>query len=76
MKAVPGRKTDVKDAEWLADLLHLIWHGLLKARFIPLAPVRELRELTRYRQALLHERHERTQQLNRLHNHLESANLT
>ena len=44
VKAVPGRKTDVKDAEWLADLLA---HGLLTASFIPPAPVRALRELTR-----------------------------
>jgi transposase len=46
LKAVPGRKTDVKDAEWLADLHR---HGLLKASFIPPKPVRALRELTRYR---------------------------
>jgi transposase len=45
IKAVPGRKTDVKDSEWLADLLR---HGLLKASFIPPEPIRELRELTRY----------------------------
>ena len=44
IKAVPGRKTDVKDAEWIADLLQ---HGLLKASFIPSAPQRELRDLTR-----------------------------
>src|SRR5258708_32771729 len=42
MKAVPGRKTDVKDSQWLADLFR---HGLLKARFIPTKPVRELRAL-------------------------------
>jgi transposase len=69
MKAVPGHKTDVKDAEWLADLLR---HGLLRASFIPPAPVRALRELTRYRQTLVHER---TQEVNRLHKLLESANL-
>src|SRR2546426_2224818 len=46
IKAVPGRKTDVKDAEWIADLLQ---HGLLKASFIPSSPQRELRDLTRYR---------------------------
>jgi transposase len=69
MKAVPGHKTDVKDAEWIADLLR---HGLLRASFIPPQPVRELRELTRYRQGLLHER---TQQVNRLHKLLETANL-
>lgn len=44
IKAVPGRKTDVKDAEWIADLLR---HGLLKASFIPAGPQRELRDLTR-----------------------------
>jgi transposase len=50
IKAVPGRKTDVKDSEWLADLLR---HGLLKASFIPPLEIRELRELTRYRQTLI-----------------------
>lgn len=52
VKAVPGRKTDVKDCEWLADLLR---HGLLKASFIPPLEIRELRELTRYRQSLIRE---------------------
>lgn len=60
MKAVPGRKTDVKESEWLADLLR---HGLLKASFIPPKPIRELRELVRSRKALLKER---TQEANRL----------
>src|SRR5258706_9603660 len=46
MKAVPGRKTDIRDSEWLADLLR---HGLLTASFIPPQPVRDLRELTPYR---------------------------
>src|SRR5713226_4953695 len=46
IKQVPGRKTDAKDCEWLADLLR---HGLLKASFVPDRPQRELRELTRYR---------------------------
>jgi transposase len=46
MKQVPGRKTDVRDSEWIADLLR---HGLLKASFVPERPQRELRELTRYR---------------------------
>ena len=46
MRAVPGRKTDVKDAEWIADLLQ---HGLLKASYIPSKDQRELRELVRYR---------------------------
>jgi transposase len=69
MKAVPGRKTDVKDSEWLADLLR---HGLLQARFIPPAPIRELRELTRYRKTLVQER---ASEINRLQKVLESANL-
>ena len=53
MKAVPGRKTDVKDAEWIADLLQ---HGLLKASYIPDKDQRELRELVRYRKSLVGER--------------------
>jgi transposase len=52
-KAVPGRKTDLKDAEWIADLLR---HGLRKARFIPSAPQRELRDVTRSRVRLTEER--------------------
>jgi transposase len=68
-KAVPGRTTDVKDAEWLADLLR---HGLLRASFIPPAPIRELRELTRYRKALVQQR---GAEVNRLHKTLEGANL-
>src|SRR5579871_4398995 len=69
MKAVPGRKTDIKDSEWIADLLR---HGLLKASFIPPAPIRALRDLTRYRKALVHQR---TQEVNRLHKVLEEANI-
>jgi len=69
VKAVPGRKTDVQDSEWLADLLR---HGLLKASFIPPAAIRELRELTRYRKTLVQER---AQEANRLHKVLETANL-
>lgn len=46
MRAVPGRKTDVKDSEWIADLLR---HGLLRGSFVPDRENRELRELTRYR---------------------------
>src|SRR5215471_8705668 len=69
LKIVPGRKTDVKDAEWLADLLR---HGLLKPSFIPPAPVRELRELTRYRKTLVQAR---TDEINRLQKALEGANL-
>jgi transposase len=69
MKAVPGRKTDVKDAEWIADLLR---HGLLRPSFIPSRPERELRELTRYRTALLQER---AAEVNRLQKVLEGANI-
>ena len=69
MKAVPGRKTDVKDAEWIADLLR---HGLLKASFIPDREQRELRELTRYRKSLIEER---SRELNRLQKILEGANI-
>src|SRR5688500_14043608 len=53
IKAVPGRKTDVTDAEWIADLLR---HGLLRASYVPNRPQRELRELTRYRTSLVRER--------------------
>lgn len=69
MKAVPGRKTDVKDSEWLADLLR---HGLLQPSFIPPAPIRALRDLTRYRKTLVQER---AQEANRLQKVLETANL-
>ena len=53
LKLVPGRKRDVKDAEWIADLLR---HGLLQASFVPERPERELRELTCYRTSLVRER--------------------
>ena len=69
LKTVPGRKTDVKDAEWLADLLR---HGLLQASFIPPQPVRDLREVTRYRTTLVQER---AQEVNRVQKVLESANV-
>ena len=69
MKNVPGRKTDVKDAEWIADLLRL---GLLRPSFIPDRPQRELRELTRYRTSLLQER---SAEVNRLQKTLEGANI-
>jgi transposase len=69
LKAVPGRKTDVKDAEWIADLLQ---HGLLRPSFVPPAPQRELRELTRYRTRLVEER---CRIINRLQKTLEDANL-
>jgi len=69
IKTVPGRKTDVKDAEWIANLLQ---HGLLKASFIPSAPQRELRELTRYRVRLTEER---AREVNRIQKTLEDTNL-
>jgi len=69
IKAVPGRKTDVKDSEWIADLLA---HGLLRGGFIPPPPIRELRDLTRYRKSLTEER---IREVNRLHKLLESANI-
>ena len=50
LKAVPGRKTDVRDAEWIAELFR---YGLLRASFIPPRPERELRELVRYRTSLI-----------------------
>jgi len=70
VKAVPGRKTDAKDCEWLADLLH---HGLLRGSFVPDRPQRELRELTRYRTCLVQER---SAEVNRRHETLEGANIT
>ncbi|MGF7036096.1 transposase [Paenibacillus mucilaginosus] len=69
MKAVPGRKTDVKDAEWIADLLR---HGLLKASFIPDRNQREMRELVRYRRSLIQER---AREHNRIQKVLEGANI-
>ena len=69
VRNVPGRKTDVRDAEWLADLLQ---HGLLKASFIPGREQRELRDLTRYRKSLIEER---SRELNRLQKVLETANI-
>ena len=69
IKQVPGRKTDVKDAEWITDLLG---HGLLRASFIPDRPQRELRELTRYRTSLIRER---AAEVNRVQKVLEGANI-
>jgi transposase len=69
VKAVPGRKTDVKDAEWIADLLR---HGLLRGSFIPPAPQRQLRELTRHRANLVQRR---AQAVNELQKCLESTNI-
>lgn len=69
IKAVPGRKTDVKDAEWIADLAR---HGLIRASFIPSREQRELRELTRYRQEMIEER---AREFNRVQAVLEGANI-
>lgn len=69
IKGVPGRKTDVKDAEWIADLVR---HGLVKASYIPNREQREQREITRYRQELIEER---ARELNRIQAVLEGANL-
>jgi transposase len=69
VKRVPGRKTDVQDCEWLAELLE---HGLLRGSFVPPAPIRELRELTRSRKQLIEQR---AQVANRVHKGLETANL-
>ena len=69
IKAVPGRKTDVKDAEWIADLLR---HGLIKGSYIPSREQRELRELVRYRKSLIEER---AREANRLQKVLEGCNI-
>jgi transposase len=67
VKNVPGRKTDTKDAAWLCRLLE---HGLLRKSFVPPREIRELRDLTRYRKALIRER---ASEVNRLHKVLEDA---
>jgi transposase len=69
IKNVPGRKSDVKDAEWIADLL---LHGMLKSSFVPPKPIRELRDLTRYRRKLVESR---SAERNRLQKVLETANI-
>jgi transposase len=69
IKALPGRKTDMLDAEWIAQLLQ---HGLLRGSFIPPAPIRELREGTRYRKQLIRAR---ADEANRIQKLLEVANL-
>lgn len=69
VRGLPGRKTDVQDAVWLADLLR---HGLLRPSFVPPPPIRDLRELTRYRKTLVQER---ADEVNRLHKLLEGANV-
>ena len=67
MKAVPGRKTDVKDAEWIAELVE---HGLVRPSFVPPEPIRHLRDLTRYRTEIVRER---TREVQRLEKFLEDA---
>jgi transposase len=69
IKNVPGRKTDVKDCEWIAELLRF---GLIRASFIPPKPIRELRDLTRYRTKLTREM---TSEKNRVQKVLEDANI-
>ncbi|MDP9751605.1 transposase [Thermoanaerobacter pentosaceus] len=69
IKNVPGRKTDVKDAEWIASLLQ---HGLLQGSFVPDREQRELRELVRYRKSLIEEK---SRELNRIQKVLEGANI-
>src|SRR5713101_6660461 len=69
IRNVPGRKTDVKDSEWIADLLR---HGLIAKSFVPPKPIRELRDLTRYRRKLVESR---TAERNRLLKLLETANV-
>lgn len=69
IKQVPGRKTDVKDCEWIANCLQ---HGLLRASFVPERPMRELRDLVRHRAQLSSEK---TREVNRIHKILEDANV-
>jgi len=67
MKNVPGKKTDIKDAEWIATLLRA---GLLKGSFVPSQPIRRLRDLTRYRKSIIEEI---SSQKNRIEKHLQSC---
>ena len=69
IKVVPGRKTDVSDAAWIAQLVE---HGLVRPSFVPPPPIRQLRDLTRFRASLIHDR---TRQVQRLHNVLEDAGI-
>jgi transposase len=69
LKNVPGRKTDVADSVWICRLVE---HGLVRPSFVPPKPIRELRDLTRYRKALLAER---TREAQRLHKVLEDAGI-
>lgn len=69
IKAVPGRKTDVRDSEWIAQLVE---HGLITPSFVPPPPIRELRDLTRYRKSVTEER---TREVQRLEKLLEDAGI-
>jgi transposase len=69
VKNVPGRKTDVKDAEWLSQLLRC---GLIESNFVPPEDIRDLRDLTRYRKKLIQSR---TSEQNRIHKILQDANI-
>jgi transposase len=69
LKNVPGRKTDVADSVWICQLVE---HGLVRPSFVPPKPIRELRDLTRYRKAVLAER---TREVQRLHKVLEDAGI-
>ncbi len=69
IKSVPGRKTDVNDATWIADLLA---HGLIRGSFVPERPIQELRDLTRTRKQFVRQR---TQHVQRIHKVLEDANI-
>jgi transposase len=69
VKILPGRKTDIADAEWLAELLE---HGLLRSSFVPPAAIRELRDLTRYRKRLIQTH---TSECQRIHKTLEDAGI-
>jgi len=69
IKVVPGRKSDVSDAAWIAQLVE---YGLVRPSFVPPPPIRRLRDLTRFRSSLIHDR---TRQVQRLHNVLEDAGI-
>jgi len=69
LKNVPGRKTDVKDAEWICQLVE---HGLVRPSFVPPKEIRELRNLTRYRKAQIEER---TREVQRLEKVLQDAGI-
>jgi transposase len=69
LKAVPGRKTDVKDSDWIAQLVE---HGLVRPSFVPPPPIRRLRDLTRYRKTVIEER---TREVQRLEKILEDAGI-